>query len=170
MNPAQVHLGLNIFPPVLNVAAIVVMLIALIWRSHAVVRASLALMLLSALFTIPVYLSGEKTEHLVEKLEGVNEAAIDPHEDAAKFAAISQGIQGGIALAVLILFRNRGLAKWAIVTSLVVSLWATSVVFRTAYLGGKIKHPETQMQLGETEGEDDGGGRGRGRGRGGSSN
>jgi hypothetical protein len=145
MNAAYVHLALNTFPPVLNVAALVVFALAIVWKSTPTLRAALVLVLLSGLIAIPVYLSGEEAEHLVEELEGVNDVAIHTHEDAGKWALIAHCTQGVVALGLLIWFRNREFAQWAVIVALLVTLWATAVVFRTAYLGGKIKHPETEM-------------------------
>lgn len=146
MNSAAVHLALNTFPLVLNVAAIVVFVLAMIWKSHAVIRAALALALLSGLIAIPVYLSGEEAEHLVEDLEGVNAIAIHPHEEAAEWAYYVLLAQGVVALVALILFRARDVAGWALVVALLVTLIATAAGFRAAYMGGKIRHPETEMK------------------------
>jgi hypothetical protein len=145
MNPAQVHLALNIFPPALNIAVLFVFALALIWKSPAAMRVALALAVLSALIAIPVYLTGEPAEHLVRDLDGVNRAAMHTHEDAAEYAFIALCVQGVLALAALILYGKRDVPKWAAIVSMLVVLFATTTVFRTAYLGGKIKHPETQM-------------------------
>jgi hypothetical protein len=153
MNPAWVHLALNIFPPVLNVAAIVVLAIGILWKSHAVVRTTCALLILSGLFSIPVYLSGEKAEHLVEKMDGINEIAIHPHEEAAEWAYYILLGQGVVALGLVIAFRNRPFAAWGQAVLLLVALVATAAVFRAAFLGGKIHHPETSIpasQLGDS--------------------
>jgi hypothetical protein len=145
MNAAALHLALNTFPPILNVAAIVVFVLAFVWKSHAVTRAALVLAVLAALIGIPVFLSGEEAEHVVEELEGVNTIAIEAHEDAAKWAVWVLVAQGVLALAALIRFRAREVASWAFAAVLILTLIATAAVFRTAYLGGKIRHPETQM-------------------------
>ena len=145
MNPAYVHLALNIFPPVLNVAAIVVLAVGILWKSHAVLRTSCALLILSALFSIPVYLSGEQAEHLVEKLDGINEVAIHPHEEAAEWAYYILLGQGVVALAMLVAFRRRDLAQWAVAMLVLVALVSTAAVFRAAFLGGTIHHPETAI-------------------------
>jgi hypothetical protein len=153
MNPAAVHLALNIFPPVLNFAAIVVLLIAMFAKSAAVVRAALVLLLLASAFAVPVYLSGEEAEHLVEKLEGVDAQAIHPHEDAAEWAYRVFLLQGVLVIAALIAFRKGDVPAWAVWATLLLALFASTVVFRTAYLGGKIRHPETQMVTRSTDAE-----------------
>lgn len=145
MNAAYVHLSLNTFPPIVNFVAVLVLVIGMAARSAPIVRVALLLLVVAALFAIPTFLSGEPTEELVERLEGVNAVAIHPHEEAGEWALIALSVEGVAALAALIAFRSRELPRWAMIGMLVLSLWGTSVVFRTAYLGGKIHHPETEM-------------------------
>lgn len=145
MNAAYVHLSLNNFPPVVSLVAVLMLMVGMGIKNVTVVRVAFVLMVVAALFTIPTFLSGEPAEELVEKLDGVNAVAIHPHEEAGKWALIALSIVGVAALAALIAFRSRDLPRWAAIGMLVLSLWATSVVFRTAYLGGKIHHPETEM-------------------------
>lgn len=145
MNPASVHLALNIFPPALNIAGLVVLALALAWKNQPVLRAALVVLLLSSLISIPVFLTGEPAEELVEELEGVNKMAIHPHEEAAESAFIVLCVQGAAALAMLIWFARRDAKKWALVVFVLLTLMATTAVFRVAYLGGKVRHPETEM-------------------------
>ena len=165
-NGAQIHLALNHLPSAINAAALLVLVIGLVWRNAAVLRASFALMLFAALLAIPAFYSGEEAEHLVEGLERVNEMAIHPHEEAGEAAFITMLVQGAIAILLLLLFRRRPPAGWAIALIVLASLVSTAALFRTAFLGGKIQHPETQMTA-PPEGEQDEGEGGRGRGRGG---
>jgi uncharacterized membrane protein len=145
MNAAAVHLALNNFPPIINFAAVLVLGIGLGARSAAVVRTALVLMVVAAIFAVPTFLSGEPTEELVERLDGVNSIAIHPHEEAGEWAIWVLSIEGLAALAALIAFRSREMPRWVPVAMLIVSLIGTATVFRTAYLGGKIHHPEREM-------------------------
>jgi hypothetical protein len=146
MNPAAIHLALNNFPPILDFAALVILAIGLFHRNVAVTRAALLLFVLAGLLGVPVFLTGKKAAPVVKDLEGVNAAAIHPHEEAAEWAFGLLIAQGAIALAALVLFRNRELARWALALMVLVAAMTTLAVFRTAYLGGHIHHPETQMQ------------------------
>src|SRR5215212_3428197 len=145
MNPAAVHLALNNFPPILDFAALLVLAAGLFWRSRAVGRAALVLFVLAALIAIPVFLTGQRSEAIVKDLEGVNATAIQPHEEAADWAIWLLAAQGVIALAVLLMFRTREFARWTLIAIVIVAAFATMAAFRTAYLGGHIHHPETQM-------------------------
>ncbi len=145
MNAAYLHLALNHFPPILNLAALVILASALVSRSRGVLRTSLALMLAASLFAIPVYLSGEGAEELVEKLDGVNEVAIEPHEEAAEWAFVMLCIEGAVALAALVMLRQREIPRAAVIFIVVFALATAAATLRTAYLGGKIHHPETEL-------------------------
>lgn len=145
MNPAGLHLALNNFPPIIDFAALIVFAIGIFWKNHAALRVALVLLVVAALFAIPVFLSGEPAEEMVEDMEGVNAVAIHPHEDAGKWAFWMTVAQGVAALLTLIAFRSRELARWALTAVLLLSVLATIALFRTAYLGGKVRHPETMM-------------------------
>ena len=141
MNAAAIHLALNHFPPILDLAGLIVLVIGITWKSQVTVRAGLIVLILAALIAIPVFLTGEPAEEIVEGMEGVNDVAIHPHEDAGKWAFWVLCAQGAIALVALV----KPNLRWALIVTLVLTVMATIAAFRTAYLGGKIHHPETTM-------------------------
>lgn len=145
MNAAAIHLAFNHFPLILTIAAVIVLVLGAAWRSTPTVRAALVLMVIATLGTLPAYYSGEDAEHLVDRLDGVNGVAIHPHEEAGEFALIVMIVQGVAALAALIAWRSRDFPRWVLIVALVVSFVAVASIARTAYLGGKIHHPETAM-------------------------
>jgi len=145
MNAAYIHLALNHFPLIMNVAAVLVLIIGLGARSAAVIRTALVLIVATALFAIPTFLTGDDAEHVVKRIEGVNATAIDPHEESADWAITLCSIEGVAALALLIAYRRREIATWAAIAMLLLALIGTATVARTAYLGGKIHHPETEI-------------------------
>ena len=132
MNAAYIHITLNTVPPILNVTALLILAVGLMRRNLSITRTALVLLLAASLVGIPTYLSGEGAEHIVEKMEGVNAAAIEPHEDAAKFALIAFIVQAVAVLATLIVAAKRTVPQWVTIFVLVIALWATSVVFRVA--------------------------------------
>lgn len=146
MNAAAIHLALNNFPPIIDFAALLVLAGGLFGRSGAVVRAGLGLLVLASLFAVPVFLTGQRSEDVVKDLEGVSRTAIEPHEEAAEWAFGLLCAQGVVALATLIVWRSRDLPRWSLVLAIVIALFATTAVFRTAKLGGRVHHPETQMK------------------------
>ena len=146
MNAAYVHLTLNIFPPVLELAGLAVLAVSIALRSRGAMRTALSLLVASSLLAVPVYLSGEPAEGLVKGLDGVTTSAIHPHEEAAEFAFIVLIVQGLLALAALLLSRRRELPSWALIVIVIVTVAGAAAIARTAFLGGKIHHPESGMR------------------------
>ena len=146
MNAASVHLAFNVFPPVLMLTALCLLAGAIFARSTATLRIALIITVAAALLTIPTYLSGEPAEHMVEELEGVNKVAIHPHEDAGKWVMIMTSISGVAALIALFILRTRPVARWMLLVLLILEGMTTVAAFRTALLGGRIRHPEVTMQ------------------------
>jgi uncharacterized membrane protein len=84
MNAAQLHLALNHAPLFFSLCGGLILIAGMI-RNHPFTRQlGLCFLVAAALFTIPVFLTGEGTEELVEKMPGVAENAIGQHEDWAK--------------------------------------------------------------------------------------
>ena len=145
MNAAYIHITLNAIPPILNATALVILIVGLMRKNLPVTRTALALLLASALVAIPVYLTGEGAEEIVEDMDGIDKPAIETHEDAAKFALISFIVQALVVLTTLIMAARGAVPRWMTVILLLSVLHATATVLRVAYLGGKIHHPETRM-------------------------
>ena len=105
---------------------------------------SLYLLVAAALFTAPVYLTGEGTEEMVEHLTGVNESAIEKHEDMAKITMVIIAITGAISLIGLFLQKNIRFSKLILGITLVLSFASFGTMAQTAHLGGLIRHSELQ--------------------------
>ncbi|MBK8310864.1 MAG: hypothetical protein IPL04_08175 [Chitinophagaceae bacterium] len=88
MNSAQIHLALNHMPLLLSLLGGILLIIGMIKKNASFKSLSLYLLVAAALFTAPVYLTGEGTEEMVEHLNGVNESAIEKHEDMAKITMV----------------------------------------------------------------------------------
>jgi hypothetical protein len=145
MNGAYVHLLFNTLPPTISALAVGVIVFGLIWKSEAVRRTGIALLLAASLAAIPTFLSGEHAEEIVEHLDGVNAVAIEPHEDAGTFTFVLLCVQGVAVLAALIAFRGRAIPQWVVVALLVTGSVCTASALWTAKLGGRIHHPETRI-------------------------
>lgn len=144
MDLAHLHLMMNHVPVLGVVFAFVVTLIGGIARSMIAVRVGLIMLVVSGLVAVPVYLTGESAEELVEGLPGVSEALIDPHESAA---AVSLGLaiaSGLLALLTLLLSRSSKhlLPGTFLVATMFVTLAAGVSMAYTANLGGQIRHTE----------------------------
>ncbi|MEO6906615.1 MAG: hypothetical protein ABI210_01875 [Abditibacteriaceae bacterium] len=94
MNNAHLHLLLNHFPVLGVWFALAAMAVAFALRNVVMMRSSWVLLVLCALMTIPVYLTGEPAEDMVERLPGVSKPILEQHEDVAKPAMIGMLILG----------------------------------------------------------------------------
>lgn len=149
MNAAHLHLMVNHLPLFAVLFALVFLVIGL-WRPALPVvrRAGLVLLVVGGLGGGAAYLSGEPAEEIVEEQALVDHDRVEEHEDAGKFGLISTAIAGVLALAILWRSRNAAIGRGATILALVVGLWAMAVLARTAWLGGKIQHPELRTGAG----------------------
>ena len=143
MNPLHIHLMLTHAPLFGTLVSLLLLLVAIWRRSYELKRIAFGLLVLSALVTLPLYLTGEAAEEAVERLPGVAQGAIDPHEDAAKIAFAAMLVTGTMALASFALFwRARLVPKWFTSLVLILSLGTAALMMWTANLGGKVRHTE----------------------------
>jgi uncharacterized membrane protein len=144
-NGAQVHLALHHLPIFATSFGFLFRLIALLKKNRELKRAGLWLCVAAALGAVPTYLSGEPAEEVVESMAGIEEAAIEEHEEMALLALAAIEILGAGALAGLYLSRKTGEPPERLIQAcLILSLAALAMVGWTARLGGEIHHPETR--------------------------
>src|SRR5690349_11656458 len=106
MNWAHVHLFLNHVPVLGTIFGAALLLAGLIGRNGVLQKTGLVVVVVVALFGLPVYFTGEPAEEVVEHLPGVDRHIIHEHEAAAKFAIVGLGILGIVAAGGLILSRK----------------------------------------------------------------
>jgi hypothetical protein len=119
-----------------------ILLFGLIKKNTSVTKAAQFILVAAALFTLPVYLTGEGTEETVEELPGVSENVIEKHEDMALLSLALISFTGSIAL-VSFIFKNRLLISRKIaIIALVIAFASFGSFAQTAHLGGQIRHTE----------------------------
>ena len=151
MNWAHVHLMLNHVPVLGTVFGLVLLGWALVRRNEMLQRAALGTFIFTALAAIPVFLTGEPSEEMVEHLAGTAEQAIEAHEEAAVVALIAIEALGALALAALLLFRKRVMPRPMVGAALVFALVTAGWMAQTANLGGRIRHAELRAGATQTE-------------------
>jgi uncharacterized membrane protein len=165
MNAAYIHLTLNHVPILGVVFALALLGFGLLRRNPTLLRAGWITLVAVALIAIPVYLSGERAEEIVEDEPGVSHDAIEAHEEIALFGLIGAEALGVLALAGLLLSRRAaGVPAWLPAGSFVLALAVSGLMAMVAYRGGMINHPEAHAGVVAGEDDQDDGGRGRGRG------
>lgn len=159
MNAVQVHLMLNHVPVLAPLLAAVLVAIGMTFRSQPILRVALVLLMFGALMALPVYLTGDPVEQVVEGLPGVTEPGIEQHEAAALWSLILLGVLGLTAAVGMTTYRGRLLPRGLAVVVLVGSLIVAGHMAWTAHLGGQIRHTElrgaTEAQATPTSPADD---------------
>lgn len=153
MNAAQIHLALNHAPLFLSLIGGILLIVGMIKKNETLKTVSLYMLVAAAVFTAPVYLTGEGTEELVENMAGVNEAAIEEHEEMAQLSLIIIIISGVVALLGLLTRKKESLSKIILGGAVLLSLASFGTMAQTAHLGGLIRHSEIQTGAVSTPGE-----------------
>ncbi len=143
MNPAQIHLALNHLPIFATLFGAGLVALGLLKKEEGLRKVGLWFLVIAALSTVPVYLTGEPAEELVEHRAGVSEQVIHAHEEAAELALIVVGVLGAASLFALLWSKlGRPLPVASFPVLLAISLVTFGLFIRTAHLGGQIRHDE----------------------------
>ena len=141
--PIQIHLAINHVPVLGILFSLLLFAYGLIRNTKEIKVVALVTYLVCSLVIFPTYLSGEKSEDLVEKLPGVSETAIEKHEDLAKPALALAVV--GIGLGVIVLFSIYSDFKtltWLPYALLAFMLIQNLYFLNLAHSGGLVRHTE----------------------------
>ncbi len=147
MTPGYIHLLLNHLPVVGVLAGIPILLIGLLRNKSILTETALWIFLMSAVITVPVYFSGDNSEHEVEEYALVSEHELEEHEDWGKRSLWLGGALGILSLLGLFqINRNPGQANKLIWSIFVFSLLTMVSHGITSMEGGKIRRPELRNE------------------------
>ena len=144
MNAAHLHLLFNHAPVLGSAFGLVLLAWGLLRRSDSVARIGLVTLLIAALFAVPAYLSGSPAEHLVEDLTGISDAAIKPHEQAARISSYALWGLGAACAWILWRYRRAGasLPRQYMSLTFAGAAAVAGLMAWTSLLGGVIRHAE----------------------------
>ena len=143
MNAAHFHLILHHIPVTGMMFAIVFMLIAVVTRNKIMVKTSLWIILIIAILTIPVFISGASAQEMMAGWPEISPEAVHLHMKAAQQAFVAMLVLGAAAAASLMLYRKqKSLSGMFLATLLLVTIIATVMLAGAANKGGEIRHPE----------------------------
>ncbi len=143
MNYPYLHLILNHLPVFGTLFGLFMLLLAQWRKSDALRHVSLEIFVLTAVLTLPAYLTGEPTEEVLKTIPEISKSFIESHQDAALISALVIGLLGVIALFGL--WRSRReqeLPRWVLLSVLLLALVGSGLMGWTAHLGGEIRHTE----------------------------
>jgi hypothetical protein len=152
MNLAHLHLLLNHLPTIGTVVAIGLFIVSLGKIHHDVRRVSLGLFFVIAVFSMPAYMTGNAAQEAILGQEGVSEAMMARHQEAALLAFLLMEITGLVAWFALWQFRRTAVAaSWVVPAMLIFSIVTFVLMARAATMGGEIRHPEIRAEVAATE-------------------
>lgn len=143
MDATYIHLVLTHFPIIGIIIGTGILAYGHYSNSNAVKKVALITIILMALLTIPVYLSGEEAEDTVENIVGVSESSIEDHEELAEVAIWIMGLLGLFALiSFYTIIKELSIVKTTTTITLVIALITIGVFVQVGNLGGEIHHSE----------------------------
>jgi hypothetical protein len=147
MNAAHIHLLFNHIPILGSIFGLLLLIYAVYRGSDEVRNVCLGVFVVTALITIPVYLSGDGAAQIVSPLPGVSEDLIRQHDSAATITMVVIELLGiSSLLGLWQLWKGRALARWLFVTVLVLAVLSSGLGVWTGGLGGQIRHTEVRSQ------------------------
>ena len=145
MNFVHLHLVLTHFPPVLSMECVVAAAAAQFIRSRRreLVRLTLFLAIATSAMMPAIYFAGVRTADAIGKVDGIQQEAIAPHQQAA-LIALCVSIATIIIAAVLLIVERRqaGLSFLLRMLVLLLTVGLAATIGWTASRGGAIHHPE----------------------------
>jgi NAD/NADP transhydrogenase beta subunit len=145
VNFVHLHLVLTHFPPVLSIECVVAAAAAQFIRSRRreLVRLTLFLAIATSAMMPAIYFAGVRTADAIGKVEGIQQEAIAPHQQAA-LIALCVSIATIVIAAVLLIVERRqaGLSFLLRMLVLLLTLGLAATIGWTASRGGAIHHPE----------------------------
>ncbi len=143
IDSAQIHLALNHFPIAGMFFTILLLAIGFFFKKRELILSGMLIAVVSGVAIIPMSLSGEGVEEIVEHKPGVTRELIHEHEEMGEKALVVFLITAVAAISWFII--NKKKANWARkieVTTLILSVVSALIVAQTAHLGGMIRHEE----------------------------
>lgn len=155
MNSAHWHLLLNHFPIIGTYFSTLLLIVGILLKNQTVKNTALGFFILTALLAIPVLLTGEGAEDILDSIGLKNEYFISQHERLAQIAfwlSVSIGV-----LSIGALIGQRTINQTKIFTFIILTAGLLNSVLMTAagIAGGEIRHTEIRTtNSSQTESDD----------------
>jgi len=142
MSALHFHLALNHIPILGPIFGFSLLLYGILYKNNTLYKAGLLFFVITAIFTIPVFLTGSGAEEQVERFPGVLHSIIQDHEEIAEAALWMMEILGILSLMALSPI-SQNLSR-QIVQLVIAILAITTIVTMVSagYVGGMIQHTE----------------------------
>ena len=143
LSATHLHLMLNHVPVLGTIFVLILLLWGLARRSREITSLGLLFTVILALVTIPVYLTGEPTEHQQRRATWFDKDRAHEHEEKAERGLIAVLATVVVALGALFLRRGGRPGVGAVTALATAGVAVSAVLFALAALeGGEIHHEE----------------------------
>lgn len=152
MNWAYFHVVSAHIPVVALPIFSAILCLGIFFKKRDFQHLALITILLTSVFSVSVFLSGEEAEHFVEDLPRFSHEVIEEHEEKAETTFYSFLVLGLLSLITLILSlksQTRLTSRFSSIT-LIFCLVQSGLFLWTAQSGGKISHTEFLEQPSQT--------------------
>ncbi|MCP4460550.1 MAG: hypothetical protein GY816_21390 [Cytophagales bacterium] len=143
MDATHIHLAITHFPIVGTIIGAGILAYGLYTENESINKVALVTLILMALLTIPVFLTGESAEETVEHLAGVSENIVEEHEELAEKAIWLMGALGVLSLiSFYAISKKLSISKRLVLLTLITALASFGLFAKVGNLGGQIRHSE----------------------------
>lgn len=143
LSATHLHLMLNHVPVLGTIFVLILLLWGLAWRSRELTSLGLLFTVILALVTIPIYLTGDPTEHQQRQAAWFDRDRAHDHEEAAERGLIAILVTGTLALGAMYLRRGGRPGNAALTGAVAGGVAVSAGLFALAALaGGQIHHEE----------------------------
>jgi hypothetical protein len=144
MNPGHIHLLLNHVPTIGFGIGLALYVMALFLNQEHLRRVGFVILFLAAALSIPTYVSGNDAREALKETPGISDPLMQVHESAALVALFFMEITGFFSwIGLWISDRPSPFARLNVWLVLVFGALTFVLMARAAYIGGAIRHPET---------------------------
>ena len=145
MNSDHIHLLLNHIPTIGFAIGLALYVMSLLLQQSDLRRACFVIFFLVAALSIATYVSGNQAREALKESSSLSDPLMQAHESAALVAMVFMQITGFLAwIGLWIWDRPSRFARMNVGLVLVLALLAFAQMSRAAYIGGAIRHPETE--------------------------
>jgi hypothetical protein len=149
MNQAHWHLAFNHLPVIGTYFSLLILASGLVLKNSIVKNTGLALFIVTAIFAIPVFLTGEGAEDVLESIGQKNEHFINEHEEIAEKAFWICEIIGALSIVALIgFFKQKQFVQKLIMIIFLSGLANSLLMIKVGNSGGEIRHTEIRTANG----------------------
>ena len=145
MSITHIHLLLNHVPTIAFGIGLAIYVVALFAKQMELRRAALVIFFMAAALTVVTYVTGNDAREHLKNDASISAPLMEAHESAALVAFVFMEFTGFFSwIALWIWGRPSRFAKWNAAIVLILAVLTFVQMSRAAYVGGAIRHPETE--------------------------